>query len=59
MPLSKKRDAERKRQERQAHVQPKYKQGYLYPDGRVRLEDMSLVQPKQCERVLLNSTYQL
>ena len=53
MPLSKERDRERKKLERQAHVQPKYEQGFLYPDGRVRLEDMSVVQPKQCHQVKL------
>ncbi len=50
MPLSKERDEERKRLVR-AYVQPKYQQGYLYPDGRVRLEDMSVVQPNQCFNV--------
>ena len=36
---------------RQAQFQPKHPLGYLYPDGRVRLPNMSLVQPNQCEEV--------
>ena len=50
MPLSKKRNRERMQTLRavQPSVQPKYEVGYLYPDGRVRLPDMSLVQPNQC-----------
>lgn len=52
MSLSKAKNRERMRLTRSC-VQPKYPLGILYPDGRVRLEDMSLVQPKQCERVNL------
>lgn len=32
-------------------LQPKYPIGYLYPDGRVRLEDMTVVQPKECHKI--------
>ena len=54
MPLSKARMRERKRLDRldvkpkQIQHIPKYDIGYLYPDGRVRLEDMRLVKPNQC-----------
>lgn len=52
MPLSKEKNKERMRLLR-AHVQPKYEQGFLYLDGRVRIEDMSVVQPKQCQHIHL------
>ena len=51
MPLSKARDKERRRLER--YVQPKYPIGLFYPDGRVRIPEMIVVQPKQCEQVKL------
>jgi len=38
---------------RQAQLQPNYPAGTLCPDGRVRLPDMSLVQPEQCEVIKL------
>ena len=37
----------------EAGVIPKYSIGYLYPDGRVRLEDKAIVQPNQCQKVEL------
>ncbi len=38
---------------RNVSVIPKYAVGYLYPDGRTRLEDMTVVQPEQCGSVKL------
>jgi hypothetical protein len=53
MPLSKVKNRERMRLSRQTCVQPKYPLGFLYPDGRVRLPDMTVVQPKSCQMVKL------
>jgi len=47
-PLSKAKNRERMKQ---ARVQPKYPVGYMWPDGRCRLPDMRLVQPKDCQMV--------
>jgi len=62
MPLSKAKQAEWMREYRQRKysvipkpdtVIPKHPLGLLYPDGRTRLPDMSLVQPKHCLEVKL------
>ena len=55
--MSKARMNERKREDRAVvkpnsiDVKPRYPLGILYPDGRVRLPDMTLVLPIQCDKV--------